>query len=379
MTSWLLAAAALVVGASAAAAAATRAFTVPRRTWLVSALALLTLSLLAEAPAVIDHLWPRAAATTSGWAADVLSLTAMYCVVGMVSNQAGSDERRRRLLCHGWLLLLAASVMAAHLADLTDPRANGTTRPVAVLTYLIPYLAYLAIVALAAVNLAMPWTWRPGFTSRATAHSGVVALGACVIVLGSGWSRVHVIAAQPRLTVAELPLHASSIVQALGAVIIAAGVAGPGAISEVRRRRRTRHVRDLVPLWRRITQAAPAVVGHHHEHRRDTTDPELRLYLLVIDILDGWRYLHQLVPDHQRTDASTVHPHRFPTRAAIRADAVALLAGLQAAEAGHQRPGVGRPVPVRLRNRSIDTLARWLVAVAQAMDHISSKESTARQ
>lgn len=380
MTSWLslAAAAALLVCATAVSGVRSVAPTTARRQWLLSALILQATSLVADAPFTVRHVWPAPASVGAGWAGDVLSLAAVYCVMGVVTSERGIDQRRPRLLCHVWLLALAASVMAAHLVDLVDPRGDGTARPDAVFSYLTPYLAYLAIVVLAAATLAMPSTpWRTGYTLGAAANIGIVALGICVGALGSAWSRAHTIAALRRPALLAEDLHPSVFLQVVGAGVAIAAVAGPGALDLARRRRRVRHLRRLEGLWFRIVRAVPAVM--HHHSGSDHPDPEVQLYRRVIGILDGWRYLYQLVPDRHLTDAATVHPRKFPSRAAIHADAAALLAALSEVERGHRHPGATRPVPVRLRNRSIDTLARWLVAIADAMDHTSDDDTTPRR
>lgn len=315
------------------------------------------LSALADTPAVLLWAADREVIGLLGWAGDALSLVAAASVVEVLSGGGRCDQTWWRIK-HATLLLLALAAMAGFAGAGLPASGSG----VPTVSYLISYGAYLAVAFSAAMvcGVAIIRSASVGDTERRTVTL-VIAAGGWVGIAAALWRQTH-ISAVGLVHLSDDGVHGSDLLAWAGHAILLAGFTVSAAVARNRRRQRLSHYAQLEPLWLRLTNAVPGVVLPIDAL---DIDVNMALYRRVVEILDAWHLVRDYLPE------DALRPRRPGTVACrIRADAVELLAALEARASGGRPENAPQRPLLRARGDTLDALARWLVAVARAMDEL---------
>lgn len=349
---------ALLAAAGWTASEGTRLVIAPHRGHLTVLLAAVGLSALADTPVILLWAADRDMTNALGWLGDAFSIIAAASLIEVLSGGRRSDQLWWTIR-HATLLSLALATMAA-IAAAGDPFGAGHV--VTAVSYLLPYGAYLLIAFAAATVCAVAVIRAPNTVdTQRRAATLVIAAGGWLSVGAALWRQVH-------LSMASLPhlrydhVHGSELWSWAGHAVLLAGLGVSAAIARHHRRRRLSQYQQLENFWVRLTRAVPGVVLPIDAA---TLDVDIALYRRVIEILDAWHLLRAYLPEPAHL------PQRHTTaERRIRADAAELLASLDAHANGDRPQDTPRCPSPRTRGTSIDSLARWLVAVARATDEL---------
>jgi hypothetical protein len=299
------------------------------------------------------------------------SLVAMLCHA--LDNPTAPSRTRRRALT---ALLVIALVTMLGLLVASDVEFQGdftatAAHHAALVAYQVVFLAFMGFCASRFILLLRRYLSRPDVQP-------VMRWGLRGVVLGAGVGLVWIAWAVLTMatTYADRPLveHPAVVAELVGAVCVTFMGLGSTLSAWGGWMQRTIHgwrvlgaLRAITPLWRLLATVLPEI----GLRQATLTHPELLLYRRVIEIRDAQRRLLSYVP--AGIDASVrlacAREHRLDT-IAIRIEAAALVAAIDAYRAGRRQPAQ----PARLRDPATTqptplAEARWLIRVHAAMRH----------
>jgi hypothetical protein len=309
-------------------------------------------------------------------ASSALAMLASYCVVAMLAHVV-ADPRPAARRARGHLAWLAAAIaiMTALLVAADVEFAGDFTMAAAhdrlLAAHQVVYFCYLGSRTGRFIGLMRRYVARPDTRPLMRRGMFIVLLAAIAGQLWLLWSVLTMVMIHTGQPLVRDPTITGHVLGATAATLMALGSTLPAwggwLHRTIHRARVHRALRDITPLWRLLATALPEITLPQPA----LNNPELLLYRRIIEIRDAQRRLLGYVPlgiDEQILLANA-REHRLDM-IAIRMEAAALAAAIEAYRAGRRQPH--EPTWIHYPETTQPTRlaeAQWLIRVHAAMRH----------